>query len=675
MRRLIRYTTLLALIFVVGCTKFAQSDVEMVSSAPQTLYAEIEQSDVRIFVEQSKLFWHTDDQISLFPATTANVQYQYKEKNDVGSAIFEKVSSSEVEGQTLELYYSLYPYSAQTTISNQGVITYSLPEVQSYAADSFGADANVMVAVTESASGGHLNFKNVVGYLTINLYGKEVSVKSITLKGNNREKLAGEATITATYGVEPVMELSDNGSESLTLDCGEGVAIGEDAESATSFWFVVPTVTFANGFTVEVTDTYGDTYTQTTNNIVEIARNTIQPMAAFEIVPPLRAGSDMPLWSEGHLDIHFINSGRGECCFYILPDGTTLLVDAGEVVATYKPNSIDGDAAVEQKPNASTRPYMVYANYIKHFIPENRTSINWCLASHFHIDHIGSASAATETHPEAGYRKSGLLALFDEIPFYRVVDRAFPDYVEDDNTPVMDGQLSEDWVKFVKYQIAQGKIGKGYRFTPGEEQIVLCYDRKKEKYSNFTLLNICANGFVYRKSQKGVAAVYGSKSEKGNPASCGFHISYGKFDYMACGDLTSTPQNHMADYYNDFIGPGHLDAFKTNHHLSSNSWGSGMQDESFDAQVVANQNFYKKQPDPTLLTKILDNSWCQDFFTTNLHPKWKSENSTLYNRVAGSEGHIVIRVSPGGDTFYVYLLDDTNFEYKIKAIYGPYESV
>ena len=36
------------------------------------------------------------------------------------------------------------------------------------------------------------------------------------------------------------------------------------------------------------------------------------------------AGTPLPPWQEGCLDIHAINSGRGECTFFILPDGTTL---------------------------------------------------------------------------------------------------------------------------------------------------------------------------------------------------------------------------------------------------------------------------------------------------------------------------------------------------------------
>ena len=46
-------------------------------------------------------------------------------------------------------------------------------------------------------------------------------------------------------------------------------------------------------------------------------------------------GKTLPALSEGCLDIHLINSGRGECNFYILPDGTTLLIDAGELPLTY----------------------------------------------------------------------------------------------------------------------------------------------------------------------------------------------------------------------------------------------------------------------------------------------------------------------------------------------------
>ena len=48
----------------------------------------------------------------------------------------------------------------------------------------------------------------------------------------------------------------------------------------------------------------------------------------------VKIGKVLPAWKEGYLDIHAINTGQGECTFFILPDGTTMLVDAGEIPPT-----------------------------------------------------------------------------------------------------------------------------------------------------------------------------------------------------------------------------------------------------------------------------------------------------------------------------------------------------
>ncbi len=42
-------------------------------------------------------------------------------------------------------------------------------------------------------------------------------------------------------------------------------------------------------------------------------------------------GMPLAAWQPGMLDIHQISSGRGNAGLYVLPDGTTLLVDAGEL--------------------------------------------------------------------------------------------------------------------------------------------------------------------------------------------------------------------------------------------------------------------------------------------------------------------------------------------------------
>ena len=43
-------------------------------------------------------------------------------------------------------------------------------------------------------------------------------------------------------------------------------------------------------------------------------------------------GKSLPAWSEGYLDIHTISSGRGECLLIVMPDGTSMVIDAGELL-------------------------------------------------------------------------------------------------------------------------------------------------------------------------------------------------------------------------------------------------------------------------------------------------------------------------------------------------------
>lgn len=372
-------------------------------------------------------------------------------------------------------------------------------------------------------------------------------------------------------------------------------------------------------------------------------------------------GKTLPAWSEGCFDVHFINSGRGECCFYILPDGTTLLVDAGEIKG--------GEIAVAQRPNENVRPYMVYAKYIKHFLPTGRKAIDYCLASHLHIDHIGSAECATETAP-AGYLKSGLISLFDEVPYKTVLDSMYPEY---DSYEIIGG-FSPSWVKFVNWGVANKKF-KAEQFVVGTEQLNMLYNAKKHK--DFSIFNICANGQVWGKDKNGNERALGKLlTEVNNSSSCGFHIRYGSFDYIACGDLVSAPQNRVAYYFRDYIGVGNLDAFKVHHHMAGNSWGGGMIRCNFNPRYIFNPCFASNKPHPEKLAHSL--TFAEGYFATNIHPAIKEiplvKEQKLIDKITAYDGHIVLRVMPGGNCFYIYMLDDSDFEYRVKSVHGPYKS-
>ncbi len=280
-----KITILAAVVALLGsCAQNTEDTIKPNAKVEgRTIYATFdnEKEETKTYVENYKyLRWHAGDEISFFDATTHNCQYAFAGNDGDAEGEFNAVATG--EGTAIATSYGVYPYNANTTISTEGVITAELPSIQAYGVNSFGKGANTMVAVGESATDDKLFFKNACGYLVVKLYNENgATVKSVVLKGNNEEKIAGTATITATHAGIPSVTMADTATTSVTVDCGEGVSIGTTAETATEFWFALPEITFEGGITITATDTEGKEFKKTTTKPVVITRNNVQPMKAL----------------------------------------------------------------------------------------------------------------------------------------------------------------------------------------------------------------------------------------------------------------------------------------------------------------------------------------------------------------------------------------------------------
>lgn len=281
MKKIFALSTLATMLFA-SCSNFEDSITALTpnNSILQAGFAD----DTRTYVENNTyLRWHEDDRLTAFYGNTLNRQYKFNGKTGDNSGTFSLVPSGELgTGNAFDHIYALYPYSETATITDDGVISLTLPATQSYAENSFGRGANTMIAVTENIEDTFLSFKNACGYLKLKLYAPEGAIlKSIEVKGNNNEKIAGTATATIAFGEAPVVTMADDATTSITLDCGEGVTLGTTAETATEFWVVVPETTFENGFYITIIDlSGGKTFIQTKNSI-SVTRNSIQPMSVY----------------------------------------------------------------------------------------------------------------------------------------------------------------------------------------------------------------------------------------------------------------------------------------------------------------------------------------------------------------------------------------------------------
>ena len=375
------------------------------------------------------------------------------------------------------------------------------------------------------------------------------------------------------------------------------------------------------------------------------------PSAGVEV------GQTLPLWSEGELDIHTISTGRGECLFFVMPDGTTMVVDAGEFsreTSEYK--------NVLQRPNASVRPTKIFADYIYHFMPKGKYSVDYFHLSHFHMDHMGNLEKEYVKDATGTYTLAGVTALYHLMPFNEVIDRAYGNYDGLAVSSMSEAALA-NYRKFLDYQVGKKAIRASQFKLGAVNQFAMKY--KAADYTNFNIENVCSNTCVWENNQS--VDIYKGKTKAENAASCGFVIRYGKFDFFSAGDI-----GDYEDYeYRVAKVVGQVEATKAHHHLSPHS-NCEKAMNVLKPQVLVATSFYVRdiQPDKSKFDYITKAD-C-DIYCTSVGESLITKYPTDYAKCNAVSGHIVIRVAKGGDTYMVYTLDDMDTNYTVTRIDGPY---
>ena len=297
------------------------NDMDSKNENRESFYATIEQpsdKDTKVYVNQNlRVLWNEGEHISIFNKKDSNDEYYFTGQTGDAGGSFELVKDFSEEGVAIDKVYAVYPYSRATSIDIKGTLSVEFPSEQHYRENSFGPGDNLMVSVSKDKD---LQFKNVGGYLRISLYGEGASVTSITLKGNNGEKLAGKAAITMPLDGIPSMELADDATDVITLTCDSPVELASSAEESSCFWFVVPPVSFDQGFTISVKDGSGKYFEKKTTKPISIERNRLSKMSplSFDELEP----------KEVKVAYNLIITGPGVVDEYLSEDGTKAILKA-----------------------------------------------------------------------------------------------------------------------------------------------------------------------------------------------------------------------------------------------------------------------------------------------------------------------------------------------------------
>ena len=390
----------------------------------------------------------------------------------------------------------------------------------------------------------------------------------------------------------------------------------------------------------------------------------------------------LPAWTPGTLDIHHIATGRGNSTFVQLPDGTTLLVDAGAVQAAIP--------YADPLPDASRSPGAWIVDYVRQMHAAGATArLDYALVTHFHNDHMGDLSPRNARDAD-GFEKTGITEVIASLTPSTVIDRGWPTY--DYPTPLMraptaasrvDRTIVTNYKGVLDAAVARGSLHVE-RARPGAaDQIVARHDAARWPVE---VRVVAANGRVWtgrgndaEDTFPPLASTPEADWPDENMCSVALRIRYGAFDYFTGGDLPGDPEGAPAwqgieQRVGRAIGP--TDVHQVNHHGSIDPSTPEFL-AALKSRVLVVPAWAPTHPSPDALKRMMNTRYYpgpRDIFVLALREPMKHAIGARAGQVASALGHVVVRVAPGGASYRVFVLDAMSPLRPVAKTFGPYDA-
>ena len=383
-------------------------------------------------------------------------------------------------------------------------------------------------------------------------------------------------------------------------------------------------------------------------------------------------------WRKGEMEIHHIYTGRGESNFHIFPDGTSMLIDAGD----WDPSDYGKMCAL--LPDSSRRSGEWIARYIKRVNPFN-DHVDYLIISHFHNDHIGdctnNAERTSGRNPD--YVLTGIAEVGEYIRFSKLIDRGWPDYQYP--LPINDPDV-DNYHAFVKLKIENDGLYPESFDIGSSDQILLLKDKKK--YNElFKIQHLAANGKIWTGQKKETIDYYDlhpnnkTSWQNENTKSLAMRISYGPFSYYTGGDLSGKlldEKGNSVDIEEEVAKIcGNVDICKANHHAYKDAMSEGflknigafayiipvwdyehIQSAVMERMVSFSPNEVDPKIFPTQFPEIL---------------RKKYSNEEWIKSVSRVDGHVVVKVFEHGRKYKIYVLSALDEKQIVTGVYGPHQ--
>lgn len=361
------------------------------------------------------------------------------------------------------------------------------------------------------------------------------------------------------------------------------------------------------------------------------------------------------------MDVHFINTGRGDAALLIFPDGTSLQIDAGDGGWGAPPRGVD------PKPDDSRPAGEWLARYAKRVLAhDEEPKIDYAMLTHLHGDHM-----------------SGFEDLAAHIPVGVMLDRDYPDYDYPAKQP--EGEATE-YIAFVKKAVKDGRM-KAQRLIPGRaDQIRLLRD--SEAFPDFEVRNIAANGEVWtgvgtatrKHFPSNLKSLSKGEGPSENQSSAAIRVSYGAFDFYSGGDLPGVLQPGLPSWMDvetpvaKAVGP--VEVAAANHHGNRDStnafFASTLRPRFWILQVWSSDHPGHDVLDRMLSKRLYPGE--RNVVGTNMPQANYDVIGPLLEELLSDQGHIVFRVAPSGGSYRLMILEDGDESMRVKSVHGPFKA-
>jgi len=395
----------------------------------------------------------------------------------------------------------------------------------------------------------------------------------------------------------------------------------------------------------------------------------------FAATPPVTdnlkqtPGQSITPWQPGNLDIHHIATGRGNASFVIMPDGTSLLIDAGATNNTLDVSAIP-NRVVNNAPVYGSR-VMYNVIYLQKQKYEN--SLDYLLVTHLHPDHLGDVAPNSAISHKGNYRLSGVTDVAELLKIGTIIDRAYPAY---DYPQVFNAPFAENYRAFMQSRAQVGESNQ--QFIVGSDQQLKMHQHYPVS-GDFRIRNLAANGIVWSGQGQASNKLFPELKQLAkadypdeNMCSVAIKIQHGKFSYFTAGDLTSnTFDGEMP--WRDVLTPaarvaGKVDVATADHHGMFDALNGDVV-RALRPKTWVIPTWHISHPDTLQLERMLSQRLYPDareVYATNIMRENILVNKRLMRHVASSDGHIVIRVAPDGASYTVIVTDNNNEQDRVK---------